>query len=301
VAIKVLPESLTSDPDRLRRFEREARAVAALNHPNILTVYDVGYALRLAPGRLRQALDPVHQSMEPGEEGRSRLTARTSPRLKRLARLLHTPTRDPASGPRLAREAPMARRLMSWLSIASGFALLSPLPVQAQSLEESLPTGARVRVTLASETGAPGTGPRLTGRLAKTRPGSITLATNGSETREVRRDAIVRLERSIRPSRKVRGALIGYALGFVTLGVTAGVMGTEGACYDMAVAECVAFSALLALPAAAVGAIIAPGEQWADVPLGIRSRGTAARGAGLQLRVVPLVGRRSGLAVVASF
>jgi WD40 repeat protein len=42
VAVKVLPESLATDPDRLRRFEREARAVAALNHPNILTVYDVG-------------------------------------------------------------------------------------------------------------------------------------------------------------------------------------------------------------------------------------------------------------------
>jgi WD40 repeat protein len=42
VALKVLPEGLTSNPDRLRRFEREARAVAALNHPNILTVHDVG-------------------------------------------------------------------------------------------------------------------------------------------------------------------------------------------------------------------------------------------------------------------
>ena len=42
VAIKVLPESLSSDPDRLRRFEQEARIVAALNHPNILAVYDFG-------------------------------------------------------------------------------------------------------------------------------------------------------------------------------------------------------------------------------------------------------------------
>lgn len=41
VAIKVLPASLTSDPDRLRRFEQEARAVAALNHPNILVVYQM--------------------------------------------------------------------------------------------------------------------------------------------------------------------------------------------------------------------------------------------------------------------
>jgi eukaryotic-like serine/threonine-protein kinase len=42
VAIKVLPASLTSDPDRLRRFEQEARAAAALNHPNILVVYQMG-------------------------------------------------------------------------------------------------------------------------------------------------------------------------------------------------------------------------------------------------------------------
>src|SRR5271170_3819081 len=44
VALKVLPASFTNDPERLRRFEQEARAVAALNHPNIVSVYDVGEA-----------------------------------------------------------------------------------------------------------------------------------------------------------------------------------------------------------------------------------------------------------------
>jgi Tol biopolymer transport system component len=42
VAIKVLPASFANDADRLRRFEQEARATSALNHPNILTVYDIG-------------------------------------------------------------------------------------------------------------------------------------------------------------------------------------------------------------------------------------------------------------------
>jgi serine/threonine protein kinase/tetratricopeptide (TPR) repeat protein len=42
VAIKVLPESFAADSDRLRRFEREARATAALNHSNILAVHDIG-------------------------------------------------------------------------------------------------------------------------------------------------------------------------------------------------------------------------------------------------------------------
>ena len=42
VAVKVLPSQLTSNPDALARFEREAKAVAALSHPNILAIFDFG-------------------------------------------------------------------------------------------------------------------------------------------------------------------------------------------------------------------------------------------------------------------
>ncbi|MFI5165495.1 MAG: protein kinase [Thermoanaerobaculales bacterium] len=58
VAIKVLPDSFASDPERLRRFENEARLVSALNHPSIVTVYNVGepgadgyIAMELVEGR----------------------------------------------------------------------------------------------------------------------------------------------------------------------------------------------------------------------------------------------------------
>ncbi len=45
VAIKVLPAELAGNPERLERFQREARAIAALNYPNIVTIYSVEEAL----------------------------------------------------------------------------------------------------------------------------------------------------------------------------------------------------------------------------------------------------------------
>ena len=42
VAIKILPQSLSSDPDRLSRFQQEARILGALNHPNLMAIHDVG-------------------------------------------------------------------------------------------------------------------------------------------------------------------------------------------------------------------------------------------------------------------
>ncbi len=65
VAIKVLPKEFASDPERIRRFEREARSASALSDPHIVTVYDVGdangvhyFASELVDGSdLRQLLD----------------------------------------------------------------------------------------------------------------------------------------------------------------------------------------------------------------------------------------------------
>ena len=42
VAVKVLPADSMADPDRLRRFEQEAKAAGALNHPTLVTVFDAG-------------------------------------------------------------------------------------------------------------------------------------------------------------------------------------------------------------------------------------------------------------------
>lgn len=80
VAIKVLPRELATDPERLARFEREARAVAALSHPNILAIHDFGtegdttYAvLELLEGEtLREKLKisalPLRKAMDYGAQ-----------------------------------------------------------------------------------------------------------------------------------------------------------------------------------------------------------------------------------------
>src|SRR5262249_8913958 len=48
VALKILPEGFANNPERRARFENEARAASALNHPGIVTVYDIGHENGLA-------------------------------------------------------------------------------------------------------------------------------------------------------------------------------------------------------------------------------------------------------------
>ena len=55
VAVKILPDSLATDPQLRERFDREARAVAALNHPHICTLHDIGEQASDPPAQL-----PLH-------------------------------------------------------------------------------------------------------------------------------------------------------------------------------------------------------------------------------------------------
>ncbi len=87
VAVKVIPEELAAHEDRLRRFEQEARATAALSHPNILALFDVGvegevhYVVEeLLEGetlreRVRRARLPVHDAVDCGVQSARGLAA----------------------------------------------------------------------------------------------------------------------------------------------------------------------------------------------------------------------------------
>ena len=75
VAVKVLPASFSSDPERLRRFEQEAQAAGSLNHPNILAIHDIGM-VEGAPYIVSELLD--------GETLRERLSAGALPARKAI-------------------------------------------------------------------------------------------------------------------------------------------------------------------------------------------------------------------------
>src|ERR1051325_7781644 len=84
VAIKFLPSQFAADGDRLNRFEQEARATSALNHPNILTVCDIGNGedvrmveCRSSPRFLLESVQPISVS---GKLGWQKLDCDVSPK-----------------------------------------------------------------------------------------------------------------------------------------------------------------------------------------------------------------------------
>ena len=68
VAAKILPERLSADPQTLARFERETKAVAALSHPNILAIFDIGSGggIRYAVTELAAVGLVGRRTIEPG-------------------------------------------------------------------------------------------------------------------------------------------------------------------------------------------------------------------------------------------
>jgi hypothetical protein len=144
---------------------------------------------------------------------------------------------------------------------------------------------------------------RLVGRVTSLEQESLKLDLRDSGETEVRTAAIVRLERSIRPSRKAKTALIAFGVGFATWATVFTII-TEGECFDESgcAGALFGYSALLAVPAAAIGAVVAPGEEWADVPMHrSASRDASSSEKGLRLRLAPMVGKRKGLMIVGSF
>ncbi len=96
VAIKILPEAVARDADRIARFEREARALAALSHPNVLAIHDFG-----REGGIAYAVTELLE----GETLRERLQ-RDRPTWRRAAEIAAAHRRRPRRGPRAPHRPP---------------------------------------------------------------------------------------------------------------------------------------------------------------------------------------------------
>jgi hypothetical protein len=153
--------------------------------------------------------------------------------------------------------------------------------------------GSRLRVTAPAVARKP-----IVGTLLEASEREIVLAASSSDRTPIPRESITRLERSVRPSRRTRGALIGFGLGLAAM---FGKAVHDGGCNDGCDMSNVAAAVVAALPVAALGAAASPGERWENVDMGHGQSRTTTSHTGLRVRLVPQVGRRTGLTVVASF
>ena len=178
------------------------------------------------------------------------------------------------------------------MSIACVAAAVAAATCAAQDSDVLLP-GTRLRVTAPAVSRKP-----VVGTLIEASERELVLAATSSDRTPIPRDSITRLQRSVRPSLRTRGALIGFGLG---LGAIAAKTVHAGGCEDGCNGGSVLAAVVAALPVAAVGVIASPGERWVDLDPGHGQSPATTSRAGLRVRLVPQVGRSTGLTVVAEF
>jgi len=154
--------------------------------------------------------------------------------------------------------------------------------------------GTRVRVSSSGSDSV-----RVVGTLTGVDQRSLIVAPEGGggPSTIAHRD-IVRLERSVSPSLKGRGAWIGFVVGSA---LAFGKVAMQGGCNDGCDSSNVMVGALVALSTAGVGAAVSPGERWSEVAVEHHPNQSTGLETGLRIRLAPQVGRRVGLCLVASF
>jgi hypothetical protein len=177
------------------------------------------------------------------------------------------------------------------IALLAAVSVGAPASAQDSVLPEP---GSRLRITAPAVARKP-----IVGTLIEAGERDLVLADSSSDRTPIPLASITRLERSVRPGRRTAGALAGFIVGLAAVGLKTL---HDGGCNDGCNGGDVATAGLVALSTAAVGAIVSPGERWADVPVGSPpGTPTASSRARPRVRLVPQIGRRTGLTLVASF